>query len=252
MNNKTLLSIVFLILVFSCKNKAPLRISSESFSEKELAQCASENCPEITINYLQILGDEAISTPINTTINEFIISSLYIGDPEQEPQASTITESAKDFIKMYNTHSAEFPDMATAYFAEINVSKLYQSTQLVSLEMRNYLFTGGAHGYGSVIFKNFDLETGEQLSIADLVKNIDAFTDFAEQKFRTQFEIPQTGSINATGFWFEDDTFFLPPSIGVTNQHIIIRYNQYDIASYAAGPIEFKISRDEASDYLNY
>lgn len=251
MNNKSLLLLVFLLLFFACKNNAVLDISSKSFSEKELEQCASENCPEITINYLHFLGDETISTSINSAINEFIISSLYIGDPEIEPQATTISESAKDFITMYNTHSAEFPDMATAYFAEISVSKLYQSTEFVSLEMRNYLFTGGAHGYGSVIFKSFDLETGEQLSKEDFIKDIGAFTQFVEEKFREEFDIPKEGSINATGFWFENDTFYLPSSIGITNQYIIIRYNQYDIASYAAGPIELEISKEEASDYLN-
>jgi hypothetical protein len=38
--------------------------------------------------------------------------------------------------------------------------------------------------------------------------------------------------------------------IGFTEGTIILLYNQYDIASYAAGPIELEISREEAKPFL--
>ena len=63
-------------------------------------------------------------------------------------------------------------------------------------------------------------------------------------------EIPADSSINATGFWFEDDTFYLPETIGFQDSSIIILYNPYDIASYADGTIEIIIPLEDVESHL--
>ena len=178
---------------------------------KELSGCDT-GCPEITVNYIALEDKSERSDKINTKISEFIIDALYLGEEVTSSTAGNIEEAASGFVDMYRTHSAEFPDME--YFAEINVSETYHSEEVLSLEMRHYLFTGGAHGYGATFFSNFDAQTGEQLDIEDIFKDIDQFTEFAEKAFRKEHSIPENESINSTGFWFDDDKFYLPESIG--------------------------------------
>ena len=79
----------------------------------------------------------------------------------------------------------------------------------------------------------------------------DRFTAFAEKKFRSEQNIAKDQSINENGFWFENDTFYLPESVGFTQDSLIFVYNQYDIASYADGPIELKIAMKEAEPFLS-
>src|SRR5690606_30116260 len=125
------------------------------------------------------------------------------------------------------------------------------SPTLISLEMAQYLYTGGAHGYGSTSFMNIDPKTGEELSLEKLIQDTSKFTSFAEDEFRKQQNIKKNQSINDLGFWFEGDTFYLPETVGFTDDSMIFIYNQYDIASYADGPIELKISLSQAKPFLN-
>ena len=83
-----------------------------------------------------------------------------------------------------------------------------------------------------------------------LFKDLKTFTDFAEQKFREAHNISENEPINSTGFWFKDDTFSLPETVGFTKENIVFQYNQYDIASYAEGPIELTIPITEAKEFL--
>lgn len=249
MNNKILILVLIGLLVVACDQENKIEIIPESLTENNLEICKNRNCPEITINYLMVQGDETISEKINTKLNNFIISSLAsIG--EGEPTAKTIEQAATKFIESYNADKSEFPDMAADYFAEISVTELYNSPNLICFELRQYLYTGGAHGYGTVSFINIDPETGNELTDHDLFKNKKDFTAFAEKKFRQQQNISQAQTINEPGFWFEDNTFHLPESIGFTQDTLIFVYNQYDIASYADGPIELKIAVKEAEPYL--
>ena len=250
MNNKIALLALIVIFFVSCSEEKNIEISSQSFTEKELPICENSNCPEITINYVEVFGNEKIAAKINKKLNDFIFKSLLMGE-DSIPTAKTIKEAATAFVESYNRDKAQFPDMAGEYFAEISVNEIYSNPKHICFELIQYLYTGGAHGYGTTSFLNIDPKTGEVLSRNELFIDKKELTEFAEQKFREQQKIPKGESINATGYWFEDEKFFLPESAGFTQDTLIFIYNQYDIASYADGPIELKIAIKEAEPFLS-
>lgn len=250
MNNRITVVALIALITVGCKQEKNIEFSSESFTEKELPICKNSKCPEVTINYVEIIGDEEVSEKINKKIKKFIYSSLLMGE-DTIPTAKSIQEAATGFIEVYNADKAQFPDMAGEYFAEISVTEIYTSKEHLCFEMRQYLFTGGAHGYGTTSFLNIDPQTGEELTSNQLFKNNKEFTAFAEKQFRAEKKIAKDHSINENGFWFENDEFYLPESVGFTQDSIIFVYNQYDIASYADGPIELKIPLKEAKPFLS-
>ena len=246
--------IVLLILVlaaFSSCNETTIFAEAISFDQAQLAKCANIECPEVSVDYLKYGGDENVVRTINDSITKFIVQSLYLDDPEITPSAKTVEEAVKDFVAMYWTHSSEFPEI-NEYFAEVSVTESLKSKEFLSLAMKQYSYTGGAHGYESVDYKNFDAETGIALTPKDLFKDVSDFTRFAETKFREAFKIKENESINADKFWFEEDTFYLPTSIGFTKKKLVLYYNQYDIASYADGPVIVEIPLKDTTQYLNY
>lgn len=251
MKNRSIFILLFVLPLIGCKNEVALNFSSESFTEESFDICKTVSCPEITINYIKAAGDEDITEKINSEIISYIIVALTIGE-DSIPKAKTIEDAASSFIKVARLHAADFPDMSAEYFAEINISQLYYSTELVSIEMHRYLYTGGAHGSANTIFLNIDPQTGNKISTEMLFKKSPEFTTFAESKFREVHKIPSNESINSTGFWFEDDRFYLPSSIGFTETSLVLLYNQYEIASYAEGPIELNIPLKEVTEYLNF
>ncbi|WP_310993310.1 DUF3298 and DUF4163 domain-containing protein [Aequorivita marina] len=250
MNHKFTLLFFITVLFVSCNEEKDIEIAAQSFTEKELSICQNNECPEITINYVEVFGNEKISEKINKKLDDFIFSTLLMGE-DSIPTAKTINEAASDFVKAYRADKAEFPDMAGEYFAEIAVNEIYTTPKHICFELIQYLYTGGAHGYGTTSFLNIDPETGNELTQNQLFVNKEELTNFAEKKFRKQQHIGDEESINATGYWFEDDKFYLPESTGFTKDSLIFIYNQYDIASYADGPIELKIALKEAEPFLS-
>ncbi|WGF93406.1 DUF3298 and DUF4163 domain-containing protein [Aequorivita marisscotiae] len=247
---KIAVAIFIALVAMGCNEEKNIEISSESFTEKELTICENTRCPEVTINYVEVFGDTEVSEKINRKIKNFILSSLILGE-DTEPTAKTIEEAATGFIEAYIADKNAFPDMAGEYFAEISVNEIYTSADHLCFEMRQYLYTGGAHGYGTTTFLNINPQTGDELSTEALFTNKNEFTAFAEKKFRQQQEISADQGINDTKFWFENETFYLPESVGFTRDSLIFIYNQYDIASYADGPIELKIAIKDAEPFLS-
>jgi ribosomal protein S19 len=251
MNNRVLSVFFLLTLVFSCKRQAPLVFSSESFTADSLPVCQNIRCPNITIHYCNVIGEGRIADKINSVIKTYITEALVIGD-DHIPNLRSISEAASNFIKTYTRHSAEFPNMAAEYFVEIDVSDSYISEEIISLKLQQYQYTGGAHGYEKISFKNMDPKTGLEISSVDLFKNSNELILLVENKFREIHNIPSEGSINATGYWFDNDAFYLPETIGFTKNTMLLIFNQYEIASYADGALEVEISKEEIKEYLKY
>lgn len=249
MINKITILIILGVLILGCSEERKIELASENLTENDLDICKDRKCPEITIGYLQVMGNDEVANSINKKIKDFIIGSLMF-EEDSSQTATSVDEAATNFARIYFEDLAQFPDMAADYSAEISVSEIYASNELICFEMRQYLYTGGAHGFGSTAFMNINPKTGKELTIDELLDNKNKFTTFAETKFRKQQNIAMDQSINEPGYWFEEDTFYLPDTMGFTQDSLIFVYNQYDIASYADGPIELKISLKDAKPFL--
>lgn len=253
-----LLSLLFSLVLNSCKKDKKQEENDEieteavsftmkSLTERDFSSCESQKCPEITINYLQADDGVKASGSINSKISEFVTASFQI---EDAPENETIEDAANRFIKLYQDDIARFPDITGVYSAQIDVKEIHRTSELISLELSQYLYTGGAHGNGSTTFLNVDPKDGRSLNLEDLFNDFDEFKKFSEKKFREKNKIPLSEPINSTGFWFEDDVFYLPETVGFTLDNLIFIYNNYEITSYADSPVEFKISKSDANQFL--
>ncbi|MFT4698718.1 MAG: hypothetical protein ACI9SJ_001875 [Flavobacteriaceae bacterium] len=248
MNTKLSMFILVMTFFISC-NKDTHVFTSETITEVFNGNCKAETCPEVSVDYIILKGNKPISKKINSSIHSFIINSLELED-SINPQSETIVEAANNFLLNYEKDKAEFPDLISEYFAEISVCQTYSTNSLLSFELQQYIFTGGAHGYGSITFLNCNTTNGEQLSTKEIFKNEKEFRDFVEILFRKEYSISSNESINSSGFWFENDTFHLPETIGFYEEEVIILYNQYEIASYVSGPIELTIPLEDVLPYM--
>jgi hypothetical protein len=246
----TSIYILFSVFIFMGCTHEILQPVPHFFSQKHLLSCASRDCPEISVDYIVYPEQKDREAQLNNAITAFVIESLSLESPMQQPPAASIEEASRSFIERYWQDHAAFPDLAAAYFAEISVSESHRSGLLLSLEMIQYKYTGGAHGYGAVRFTNFDPTTGVELTPENIFKAYDSLTKFAEIKFREAFNISEESNINEERFWFEKDTFKMPYSIGFRQDSLVLHYNQNEIASYADAPIELTIALDEIKEFL--
>lgn len=250
MSNKIKILLLFFIVVFSCNEETTNVLSSENFSEEFQGDCKGDDCAKVTIDYCKIVGDKEVVDRINFTVGNAIIYFLK-SNFDKNIRATTITEAANMFLESYESDKKEFSQISP-YLAEISISTTFSSPSILSIKTDFYSFTGGAHGNGNQKFLNFDPLTGSLMSTSSIFKDKKEFTDFAESVFRKEKGIPAGDPINSTGFWFENEKFYLPESIGMSETEIIIIYNPYEISSYADGAIEIRIPMDEAKPYLNF
>ncbi|MCH9661333.1 MAG: DUF3298 and DUF4163 domain-containing protein [Bacteroidetes bacterium] len=250
MNNTCLLFSLSLLLL-SCSQHPTLSYTDKSFTEQELGLCKDEPCSSILVEYPVFTGEEIVAKRVNERVQHYIIQSLFLGE-ESYASAKSIEEAATDFIMAYRDYQADLPSAIDngGYEADITVTP-YQTETLLSIETQRFLYTGGAHGYGEISYLNVDPTSGKEIETHALFKDYLGFIEEAEMAFRKENEIPSEKNINITGFWFENNQFQLPKSVGVTQDHIILVYNPYEIAPYAEGAIELKLPLEKVKAYLN-
>ncbi|NJB71257.1 hypothetical protein GGR42_001719 [Saonia flava] len=243
MKKIVLLLFLFLIVV-GCKNDTQLTFEPSVFSND-----TCKDCPKVAINIPKALDNSKIAESINSSLREELISLLTF---DEETEVATIDEALTSFNNGYLEIKKKFNDESENWEADINGIITFENKNLLALQLDTYMFTGGAHGYSSVTYLNFDKKKGIELENWELFKDNTHFIKFAETKFRIQEGIPQGSPINSTGFMFENEVFHLPINIGFNKEGLVLHYNQYEVASFADGPIIVILPFDEIKNYLSF
>lgn len=109
-------------------------------------------------------------------------------------------------------------------------------------------YTGGAHGYSAVNYLCLDIKQKKVLQLSDIL-NVDTFqlNSMLEQKVRSLFKF---GSGEKLGERLLVDT--IPPTDNFifSDAGLSFYYNQYEIASYADGPVTLFLSYTQLKDML--
>ena len=235
--------VILLIFIFSsCGKDEKLAFENKYYSGQDCA-----GCPEIDIEIPYALEYRKISQTVNNAISEEVIDLLSFGEDSQGSDIpSAIDSFSKGFLELQKT----FPDESVPWEAKISAEITYENPEILSIGLTSYIYTGGAHGYGSTRYLNFRKDTANEIEIRELFKDKKGFVKLAEQNFRIQEKIPTDQSINSTGFMFESDEFYLPENIGFTEGGIKLLYNPYEVASYADGSIELTLAYKDVKSFL--
>jgi len=244
---KLLILSSILIGLVRCKHKESFTFQKRTIAINDFFDCQTVECAITEIFIVESIHENGVSQKINKEIENVVIASL---NTEENPTVNSAEEAVQHFNTAYQNLKKEFPEEIVPYEASVNCEISFQNSNIVSVCIDSYIFTGGAHGSGRSTYLNMDVRTGEVLQNKKLFKDYDNFLSFVEQAFRKQQNIPQDQSINSTGFFFENDSFSLPENIGITDTHIILYYNDYEISSYAEGPIQLKLNKEEVTDYF--
>ncbi|MFX0556267.1 PdaC/SigV domain-containing protein [Maribacter sp. CXY002] len=237
-----ILYLFLLIVILSCEKENKLIFEPISLNNPHCNDCAL-----VTVEYPKVLNDGKIGRTINTALAEEIIYTLNFNEDQS---ASDVNNAISSFQKEFGELREKYVEETTPWEATIKCTVSYEDDNVLTIKLESYLFTGGAHGYSTIHFLNFDKVKGIELDNSQLFKDKEKFIAFAETKFREQEKIPISQPINSTGFMFESETFNLPENIGYTQDGLQLFYEQYEIASYADGPIILTLPYPELKDFL--
>ncbi len=250
---------IFLLFIFivSCQDekqdrkeekKVPLRFEKESIVKKTGENCDTReyDCTIISLEVVRAKGPAEVSEEINQALDSHVISLV---SSEEDPSVPNLERLANKFILDYRQAAENFSE-EPPWEAYVNESVFLKTDSLVSIGVSTEIFTGGAHGYKVQTFLNFDPTTGKLYTQKGLFSP--EFRNYVEKRFRKEHGIPAEENINSTGFWFENDSFHLPENIGFTKDNVILVYNSYEIAPYAAGDIYMEIPMEKVRPFLKF
>ena len=218
-----------------------------TFETSIISNDTCENCTSVSIEIPKALGRIKLSKTINIALQEEIIALLNF---DEESDAQTIEGATAAFVKDYEELNGKFPEESMPWKAKINGTIIFENKEVLTILLESYMYTGGAHGYDTNRFLNFDKIKEVELDRVELFKNEEKFKAFAETIFRKQENVPADASINSTGFMFETESFYLPENIGYTHKGLLLFYEPYEIASFADGPIILTIPYNDANNFL--
>jgi len=122
-----------------------------------------------------------------------------------------------------------------------NILDLFTVTEnTFTMEESGSGYTGGAHGYFSVHYDNYDHD-GKLLTLDDLfIEDYNtSLHQIAKKVYKNSVGLKERESLLKDG-WFSDK-FILTPNVAITNRGLLFHYNSYEIKPYAAGHTEFML-----------
>lgn len=171
---------------------------------------------------------ERINSQIKMQVNEYLKYSL-----------NTLYKQAMDTYK--NSLKNDFPFHSFEAYMEYVIT--YNANGFLSLYVDKYEFTGGAHGSTIRSSNTWNLCTGENIYLSYFFNPYTDYTKFVKDKILTlASEIAKGNPL----IYFENYKYlivknFNPQSFYLTPEGITIYYQQYEIAPYSTGIVEFTI-----------
>ena len=210
---------------------------SVSVDEIDFSSFSAEDQKLIELN-----GTEAKVTTGNDEVDQAINDRLAQETQDFLADADEVLTEAKTF---HNEAAADDEWAKQTVFADdLSVRNVYVSGDVLSIIYEHYTYMGGAHGGSERYAYNFDLTDGHVMTW-DEINSGDG--DALREMMHTHIVNSINGGKYSDYYFFDNYDEDLDRSMKDYNWYIgdgclNVIYNQYEIAPYAAGIIEFKMS----------
>ena len=246
-----ILSFVLLMMLSSCEqdkqNMTTLTFTEISHSERVFL-FDNENMPSFSMEFQIKIPEDSIA--FSKLYHSMVLS--YFGEEYQTDKSimENLQISTQEFTKEYRNNEedlkGEIDDIGASYNWELQISNevIFQDEDFVSFKNETYYFSGGAHGNTIRNYFIFDLAaknilTSSDVFMAEVCNNIIELQQVSISKTDINSEVLYTDGFKC------DHNFYL------IKEGFVFHYDQYEIASYADGPIDIFLSFKEVEPYLN-
>ncbi len=260
----TMASLALLMcLMWACKrspavtNAQPVKVSTASLEKSEGPGCAlpedqRTNCAEVQLAWPVIEeGSDALRQSVQRWVEAFLSGMLTYAAEADADKVLPVEEATQSFFEAHRQFVKEVPDGMSYFMAECSHETLLNDGRYLTLQMTGYAYTGGAHGSPMARVATFDVASGKQYALEDLISDPNALKAIAEKAFRAERQDifnPEDGS---EPFQFDEVfPFELPQNFGLTANGLYCYYVPYEVGPYAIGSTQFTIPYSELGKLL--
>lgn len=229
-------------------------------SNKEAVTVISnQSLPKGNTNSKQTLSVSTIGSKTIVKNDEYLESTInmpVITNSNKIVERSTNDKIKNDIFEFYNKSYKEAkqylkynPDEKNKFVANVDFELKKNTDSALSIKVRYYTYSGGAHGFYQDIAYNVDMRTGKFLELMDLFKDNTKYKEVIDEEIKRQIaELEKKDEENIGIYNFkgikENQNFYLQ------DENLVVYFDLYDITPYAAGIPEFSINKALISSML--
>lgn len=220
-----LFSMVFLALAFVGCQEKKVDVKKDQLSHK-------------TSDY-NISVEHSVFSSTDETLNE----SCQVLNKATEALVQELRESLKDEAARCFEQMAEQELERPSWIFELVVddSVFMASSKYISVRLRTYTFTGGAHGMTKFYTFNYDVERQKMLKNEEILDF--AKSDVIDAQLEANFQNPEN-------CFSEKPTLKLANGVNMSSTGVVFTYEQYVLGAYACGVAEVTVPRAALKDAL--
>lgn len=241
-----LLSVLIACFFYACQGVIkPTPQVSVTMTEAASKKCVHDTvCAEITLKYPVLSGGNAAATQaINDTILSFV--QMMIGGDPKWPLPQSFDSAVYNLYSMLLDQTEATPDYEMSFTFEMKSSTVFQSSRLISFEINNYSYTGGAHGNYAAALYTFSLDNGKLLDLTEVVKDTSALRPMLEKGFVEAKSNPGE-KIKLEDLVYQEYVHLpIPEQWCIVKDGVRFTYNPYEVASYAVGQTDITLTWDQ-------
>lgn len=193
----------------------------------ELVKCFSKNA------IVRLTENPAAEEKINAALSE-------IEDELMRSCRGHISE--QETLLKDNASESEFQRPMFTLEMRSEMTPQRTTSGIVSFEIVDYMYSGGAHGMYEITGKTFDTRTGEELTLASLSAEPEAFRDACVTEMVRQGLVMEN-------LWFTTADELRPAMEAIadreswylTDAGIVFHSSPYELAPYSEGALEFLV-----------
>ena len=188
---------------------------------------------------------------INSIINIpiIMIDNKDISKNINDEITNSIMKFFNDSQKQAKEYNDALPEVENKFVANVDFDVKKNSDNILSILIKYYKYAGGAHGYYENVAYNIDIRNGNFLTIDNLFKEGSDYKNIINEEIRRQIEeLIKLDEQNKGVYEFksiEDKQKFY-----IQDDNIVVYFDLYDIAPYAAGIPEFIINVNKIDHIL--
>jgi hypothetical protein len=197
----------------------------------------------------EVIVKSAIANSISTELQKVLYAPLDIegSDLTKERLLNELESRLKDY--------QDLSDTPVEWSLTRGARILFASPKVVSFEVTNSGYLGGAHGFNERTLLSFDVESGRRLALTELIDegSRSIFSKIVEAEFRRVRSVRVGETLNDAGFFIlPGQELPLGENFALTKSGLEIQYNPYEVAPYSFGPTVVAISKDVLDTLIAY
>lgn len=192
-----------------------------------------------TIRFLYPLIEPLASIAVRDSINSQIKAILL----QETTQYQTVEERLDGFLAEFRAHKKDMQDFglpSSNWAFDMELSVLINNSAVFVLRIDQLEFTGGAHANSWTSYKNYHVQSGQELKLSDLFHKSSqhAWLPLARAAFWKAWQ-EQDSSIQKNLPEKDTSDFVLPPNFSIGLEALHFYYNPYELDAYGLKEFSF-------------